>query len=354
MFTISNVNIDASKTDKAAISASGNVSIELDGKNTVSGGWGHAGVEKTDVGSLTIKDDNDEKGSLSAKGGSQGAGIGGSTGESTSNITITGGTITANGGNMAAGIGGGKNGGAKDITISGSDTKVDAAGGANGAGIGGGLKGNADGITIKDGADVTAKGGLTKDPDVDIGGGAGIGGGAEGDGLGIKIDGSTVKGTGTTGGSGIGGGVYGAGDVTITGGSHVEGTATAEGGAGIGGDGFDEDTGTGKTSTVKIDNSTVIGTGSSNSAGIGGGNMGGANVTITGKDSDVTGSGDTVSELVEQGVKTLVFVTPQGTAKVDAAALAAMLGEDGVFRLVVAESSMDLWVNGVLHNALLK
>lgn len=86
-------------------------------------------------------------------------------------------------------------------------------------------------------------------------------------------------------------------------------------------------------------------------------NQQGDTLTVTSEYEEMTtltGTGKAVSGLMEQGVKTLVLVTPQGTAKVDAAALAAMLGEDSVFRLVVTESSMNLWVNGVLHNELLK
>lgn len=45
--TLKDVNIDASGTDKAAVSVGedSNVTIELDGKNTLKGGDGHAGLE---------------------------------------------------------------------------------------------------------------------------------------------------------------------------------------------------------------------------------------------------------------------------------------------------------------------
>ena len=61
--TLENVNIN---TGGAAISTSGqgNVNIELDGTNTVQSGTNHAGVEKNSTGTLTIKDEKNNKGSL--------------------------------------------------------------------------------------------------------------------------------------------------------------------------------------------------------------------------------------------------------------------------------------------------
>ena len=76
--TLENVNIDTGKIGGAAITTSGegNVNIELDGTNTVQSGNTHAGVEKKDNGTLTITDENKD-GSLTATGGTLGAGIGG-------------------------------------------------------------------------------------------------------------------------------------------------------------------------------------------------------------------------------------------------------------------------------------
>ena len=653
--TIKDLEIDASKTGKAAISTSGNVKIELNGNNKLKSGDLHAGLEKTDDGTLTIKDDKGDKGSLEAVGGQSGAGIGGGYQQDGSNITIAGGDITAKGGNGAAGIGGGnsynKGGNADNITITGKDTVVNATGGSEGAGIGGGSGnifggGNASNITITEGSNVTAIGGdcasgigggngdnanglngkgnrggdasnitisgkgtvvdatggkgasgigggrngnadtitITdskvtaegKDYNGDEFGGAGIGGGGagptgaaggnasnititdanvnvkggegasgigggagfgiypgkEGNASDITISGGDVDAVGGSYGAGIGGGQYGGtSGITIKNGADV----TADGGksgAGIGG-GY-----TGSASDITIEDSDVTAAGGKGGAGIGGGLLGtgskikvsgtstvkasesddfsskygagaaignggskgsageevepdtteidhtaehgyvdyfdkvgnfikriphtvvkdeavaptctsdgwtegshcslcgevfvpqerisatghnwgewtittpatensegvetrtcskcneveiraipklestdseevpglrvldkadsdchfeteqqGNTLIVTSEDKEVTtltGSGKALSELVEQGTKLLVFVTPQGTAKVDAAALAAMLGEDGVFRLVVTESSMDLWVNGVLHNELLK
>lgn len=149
-FVLDNVNIDRSEEDffgdhKAALTVKGkgDTEIELDGDNILKGGEKHAGLEKNDsdgTGTLTIKDDNKaadgSKGSLLAKGGEYGAGIGGGECQDTSHITVTGGKITAVSGRRAAGIGGGGSSDGTDITIKG-DATVTAIGDA-GAGIGGG------------------------------------------------------------------------------------------------------------------------------------------------------------------------------------------------------------------------
>ena len=255
--TLKDVKIDVSDTGKntgypwtsdegkAALSVqgNGNVEIELDGKNELKSGPHRAGLEKntsTSTGTLTLKDDNQEAGSLTATGGDWGAGIGNggyycnSDNRSGENITITGGTVNATGGWGGAGIGGGYYGSGKNITIKGGT--VTATGGEDGAGIGGGYYygggyygngyyGNGENIKITDGT-VNATGGW---------GGAGIGGGAAGgNGKNITIIGGTVTAGGGYRGAGIGGGISGSGkNITITG-----GTVNADGGdegAGIGG-----------------------------------------------------------------------------------------------------------------------
>ena len=122
---------------KAAVTVKGDhdATIELDGKNELKSGSKNAGLEKNEresKGTLTIKDDNDTKGSLTAEGGDGGgagggAGIGGKHESGAGNIEITGGTIEAVGGEGAAGIGGGVYGTGHDIEISGG--KVSATGG---------------------------------------------------------------------------------------------------------------------------------------------------------------------------------------------------------------------------------
>ena len=106
------------RESKAAVTVQGggDATIELDGDNKLKSGSCKAGLEKDDEmsedgetisGKLTIKDDNDTKGSLTAEGGEGGAGIGGGKESTGSNITIRGGTIEAVGGSNAAGIGDG-------------------------------------------------------------------------------------------------------------------------------------------------------------------------------------------------------------------------------------------------------
>ena len=260
--TLKDVKIDVSDTGKntgypwtsdegkAALSVqgNGNVEIELDGNNELKSGPHRAGLEKntsTSTGTLTLKDDNQEAGSLTATGGDWGAGIGNggyycnSDNRSGENITITGGTVNATGGWGGAGIGGGYYGSGKNITIKGGT--VTATGGEDGAGIGGGYYygggyygngyyGNGENIKITDGT-VNATGGWGG---AGIGGGGGGGGGAGGNGKNITIIGGTVTAGGGYRGAGIGGGISGSGkNITITG-----GTVNADGGdegAGIGG-----------------------------------------------------------------------------------------------------------------------
>ena len=97
---------------KAAVTVQGghDATIELDGGNELKSGGYNAGLEKNEhesKGTLTIKDDNDTKGALTAEGGFGGAGIGGGIESTGSSITIRGGTIEAVGGSNAAGIGDG-------------------------------------------------------------------------------------------------------------------------------------------------------------------------------------------------------------------------------------------------------
>ena len=97
---------------KAAVTVQGDndAAIELDGDNELKSGGYHAGLEKNELeskGTLTIKDDKGKEGSLTAEGGEGGAGVGGGTEKTGSNIIIRGGTIEAVGGAGAAGIGDG-------------------------------------------------------------------------------------------------------------------------------------------------------------------------------------------------------------------------------------------------------
>lgn len=196
---LENVKIKSSSAFKIEENSTGNVHIELVGENSLISD-GSPGIWKDgdgdNIGTLTISG----SGSLRAENcKGDGAGIGSSNQKNTRNIVINGGTITARAGTYGAGIGGGGGGGcAKNITINGGD--ITAIGGTSqGAGIGGGSdyyggRGYAENITIT--------GGIVKA--IAQGTGAGIGGGY-GYGNGITITGGTVTATGGNGKADIGG-----------------------------------------------------------------------------------------------------------------------------------------------------
>ena len=290
--TLKDVKIDVSDTGdqydwdqkgKAALSVQGkgNVEIELDGDNELKSGTQSAGLEKNSTGTLTLKDDNKEAGSLTATGGFNSAGIGGGYLGDGKNITITGGTVTATGGSSGAGIGGGREGKGENITITGGT--VNATGNEDGAGIGGGSSGSGENITIN-GGEVTASGGDNWDDC-----GAGIGGGNGGVGKNITITGGTVNATGGYGGgaAGIGGAFANGENITITGGTvNAAGSYFDHGmGAGIGGGGNSS----GKN--ITITGGTVNATGTDGGAGIGGGENGnGEDITINGGKVNASGA----------------------------------------------------------------
>ena len=319
-----------------SVTGSGNTNIELNGNNTLTSGYGHAGLEhnKTDgSGTLTIQDEknddgsakgsaSDTTGSLTANGGGRGAGIGGSD-EHDGQVTITGGEITATGGNGAAGIGGGAGdkyaavGGDGDVTISGGT--ITATGGSLAAGIGGGLDGNGT-VIITDG-DITAKatgrygagigGGCGEIPKgtliggngtVTISGGtiteasggymaAGIGSGLQGLGT-VTIEGDAVikNAQGGEAGAGIGSGTYGDSEIIIRGDAVIENAESKENGAGIGsGQGDLYPDGDGMVIDLTVGNVTIEGNAKienaksgSGGSGIGGGVIGIGNVIIRG------------------------------------------------------------------------
>lgn len=277
--TLDNVNIDTSETGEAAVSVtgSGNTNIELNGNNTLTSGYGHAGLEhnKTDdSGTLTIQDEknddgsakgsaSDTTGSLTATGGYHSAGIGGSD-KQDGQVTITGGEIIANGGSQGAGIGGGAGnqnavGGDGDVTISGGT--ITATGGSLGAGIGGGAYGNGT-VTVTDG-DITAK--ATGNYGAGIGGGYGaipedtlIGGNGT-----VTISGGTItEASGGYMGAGIGSGYQGLGTVTIEGDAVIKNAQGGEAGAGIG-------SGTDGDSNILIRGNAIIENAESKTGGAG-------------------------------------------------------------------------------------
>ena len=260
-----------------SVTGSGNTNIELNGNNTLTSGYGHAGLEhnKTDdSGTLTIQDEknddgsakgsaSDTTGSLTATGGYHSAGIGGSD-KQDGQVTITGGEIIANGGSQGAGIGGGAGnqnavGGDGDVTISGGT--ITATGGSLGACIGGGAYGNGT-VTVTDG-DITAK--ATGNYGAGIGGGYGaipedtlIGGNGT-----VTISGGTI--TEASGGymaAGIGSGYQGLGTVTIEGDAVIKNAQGGEAGAGIG-------SGTDGDSNILIRGNAIIENAESKTGGAG-------------------------------------------------------------------------------------
>lgn len=289
-----------------SVTGSGNTNIELNGNNTLTSGYGHAGLEhnKTDdSGTLTIQDEknddgsakgsaSDTTGSLTATGGYHSAGIGGSD-KQDGQVTITGGEITATGGNGAAGIGGGAGdtdavGGDGDVTISGGT--ITATGGSLGAGIGGGfgaipkdtLIGGNGTVTISGGTITEASGGYMA---------AGIGSGYQGLGT-VTIEGDAVikNAQGGEAGAGIGSGTYGDSNILIRGNAIIENAESKTGGAGIGsGQGDLYPDGDGMVIDPTVGNVTIEGNAKIENAksgyggsGIGGGAIGIGNVIIRG------------------------------------------------------------------------
>lgn len=347
------INVDEEPTSgydpsayKTAVSVtgSGNTNIELNGNNTLTSGYGHAGLEhnKTDdSGTLTIQDEknddgsakggaSDTTGSLTANGGFHSAGIGGGDGHD-GQVTITGGEITATGGYGAAGIGGGTGdtdagGGDGDVTISGGT--ITATGGSLAAGIGGGLDGNGT-VTIT-GGDITAK--ATGRYGAGIGGGCGeipkdtlIGGNGT-----VTISGGTI--TEASGGymaAGIGSGLQGLGTVTIEGDAVIKNAQGGEAGAGIG-------SGTRGNSEIIIRGDAVIENAEScaNGAGIG------------------SGQGDLYYDYdIEETIidKTVGNVTIEGNAKIENAKSGS--GGSGIGGGVIGIGNVIIRGNAQIGNA---
>lgn len=263
-FVLDNVNIDRSKktdSDRSValtVKGDGDTEIELDGDNILKGSYSYAALEKTDhdgKGSLTIKDDNEKAGSLTAVGDEDGAAIGGSyqwddpTVADTRNIKITGGTINAFGGDEAAGIGAGKYGYADNIEITG-DAVVTAHGYQRGAAIGGGYG---------TGADITISGNATVEADASYNGAPAIGSGGE---YYYKTVGERAN-------------------TTIRIKDHAKVTAIGSYDSAAIGTGYAFDYyNTGKT-TIEISGGTITAVAGSNSAAIGRGNNSSANVSVT-------------------------------------------------------------------------
>ena len=355
--TLKDLNIDASSRINPSattgndayyaavnVTGKGDTNIELDGDNELKSGRNRAGLEHNQTvdgegnvtsGKLTIQDDKNNAGSLTATGGQfaagiggasanagqvtitggtitatgeDGAGIGGGQGNMSSNagnadIEISGGTITAAGGDLSAGIGGGTWGDA-NIKITGDAVIKNATGGAFGAGIGGGGGGKGD-VTISGNAKIeNAQGGFT---------GSGIGGGNGASGTVTIKDDSTVTATGGEAGTGIGGGYAGLGDVTIEGNTTVNATGGV-GSAGIGGgvDSVNDAAGNGNKITIRSNES-----GSPTVKAVGGGTNKENQVFIGGAGIG-SGAGDAKADITLEGKVTIVAKGGEGNAAIGA------------------------------------
>ena len=325
-----------------SVTGSGNTNIELNGNNTLTSGYGHAGLEhnKTDdSGTLTIQDEknddgsakgsaSDTTGSLTATGGYHSAGIGGSD-KQDGQATITGGEITATGGNGAAGIGGGAGdkyaavGGDGDVTISGGT--ITATGGSLGAGIGGGfgaipkdtLIGGNGTVTISGGTITEASGGYMA---------AGIGSGYQGLST-VTIEGDAVikNAQGGEAGAGIGSGTYGDSEIIIRGDAVIENAESSANGAGIGsGQGDLYPDGDGMVIDLTVGNVTIEGNAKIENAksgyggsGIGGGAIGIGNVIIRGNAQIGNATGGDEGAGIGGGVLGTGDVTIEGNVTIE-------------------------------------
>jgi hypothetical protein len=149
--TLANVTIDVSAVSgHSAFDSGENVTLYLQGSNTLKSGANQAGIKVTDGERLTIDNAPSSQGSLSVKGGGFGAGIGGGYMQNGGSVTIRGGVVRATGGDFAAGIGGAYTGNGGAVTITGGT--VTAFGGVNAAGIGGGIGGSGGDVRITGGS----------------------------------------------------------------------------------------------------------------------------------------------------------------------------------------------------------
>ncbi len=205
--TVKDVNITLNQGCPLTVHST-DFTLIIEGENTFQSG-NCAGIDVAGGRQITIKENEDVKGTLNAVGGDRSSGIGGGDYGSGGTIIIEGGTVTATGGEYGAGIGGGRYSAGGEVIVKGGT--VTANGGEYGAGIGGGGFGGAGGTFTIYGGTVTATGGSY---------GAGIGGGVNGAGGDFTINGGDVTVKAGSGGEDIGHG----------GGSSKSGTAAYNGG----------------------------------------------------------------------------------------------------------------------------
>ena len=318
--TLQDVHIEVDTTDAKSgaieIKGDGDTNLELNGDNTVLvekewPGEGHAAIEKADKnghGTLTIKDDLNDNGSVKDKD-ENGNAAGGDTGK-----------LLAGGYYDGAGIGGGSYHDGKNyantsnITITGG--KITACGGCeDGAGIGGGTYGKAKNIRIEGNAHVTASGD----------GGAGIGGGLQGND--VTITGNAVVNAYSEFGSAIGDGrPWGGGDTTIT----ISGNATvnAEGKNGTTAIGSSQNGHQGNLTITIAENANVTAIGSVNAPAIG--------------NAYSSGSGNTTIRITGGTVNAINSYDDNKNHRKDYPAIGA---KDGKLNLTIDGSTGDTVVN---------
>ena len=143
-----NINTFASPALKIADNVKTKVTIYLTGTNNlITSAQSSAGLQKDNGAQLIIDNSSNTTGELIAQS-KEGAGIGGYSRGSSSNITISGGSVTATS-DLGAGIGGGQGKTGSDITISGGTVTATST---RGAGIGGGQGETGSDITISGGS----------------------------------------------------------------------------------------------------------------------------------------------------------------------------------------------------------
>lgn len=150
-----NITLDNATFPRIMLTSKAKLNLTLVGNNTIDGSESSVpGIYVPKGAQLVITEES--TGTLTAKGASGMAGIGGMTMDISGSITINGGTVTAIGGSGAAGIGCSDTAETTSIVINGGN--VTAVGGNGAAGIGGGTGSNGEGIVISGGT-VTSTGG---------------------------------------------------------------------------------------------------------------------------------------------------------------------------------------------------
>ena len=140
-----NITLDNATFPRIMLTSKAKLNLTLVGNNTIDGSESSVpGIYVPNGAQLVITEES--TGTLTAKGASGMAGIGGMTMDISGSITINGGTVTAIGGSGAAGIGGGTGSNGEGIVISGGT--VTSTGGSGAGAIGMGVGGTAESVSV--------------------------------------------------------------------------------------------------------------------------------------------------------------------------------------------------------------